>query len=110
LEQAMSEPQADALIDRLRRGNRRWKAFALGTLVALVLAAGAAAFAVLQVGREKGATAAARTEAEQARQETKDALENAVRARSQLEQHIYAHHLQMAQQAREESARKRTKP
>ena len=103
----MPEPQADILIDQLRRANRRWKFLALGALAALVLVAtGAAAFAVLQVGREQ----AAKAEAEQAHQETKAALDNAAQAKSRLELHHYAWRLQLAQQAREESARKQKKP
>jgi len=107
----MPEPQADILIDQLRRANRRWKILALGTLAALVLAiVGLTTFTVVQAARARDAEKAARAEAEQSRQETKEALENAVRVRSQLEQHIYASRIQMAQQAWEENTRKQKKP
>ena len=84
-EQSMPEPQADVLIDQLRRANRRWKFLALGMLAALVSAiVGLATSTVLQVGRERAAAEAARAEAEQAQLETKEALENAERARKHV--------------------------
>src|SRR5437016_2664514 len=70
----MSDPQTDALIDRLRRSSRRWKAIALGTIALLVLAvAGMAALSSVQVGRERAAAEDARMEAEKARRQAEQA-------------------------------------
>jgi hypothetical protein len=107
----MPEPQADARIDQLMRANRRWKFLALGTLAALVLAiVGLTTYTVLQAARARAGAEAARAEAEQVRQETKEALEDAARARRHAEQILYASHIQMAQQAWEEGARENMKP
>ena len=107
----MPEPQADALIDQLRRANRRWKLLALGTLAALVLAiVGLTTFAVVQAARARAAEATARAEAEQARQAAKDALEESARAKRHADQILFASHLQRAIQAMDEGAREKQKP
>jgi hypothetical protein len=107
----MPEPQADVLIDQLRRANRRWKFLALGTLAALVLAiVGLTTFTVGQAAQARAAEAAARAEAEQARQAARDALEDSARAKRRADQILYASNLQRAIQARDEGAREKQKP
>jgi hypothetical protein len=107
----MPEPQADALIDKLRRANRRWKVFALSTLAALVLAIiGLSTFTAAQVSREKARAEAAKAEVEQALKEAKEALEAGAKAREHAEQVLYASQIQMAQKEREERALKKMKP
>jgi uncharacterized protein (TIGR03067 family) len=74
----MSDPQTDALIDRLRRSNRRWKAVALGTIALLVLAvAGMATLSAVQVSRERAAAEETRLVAEKARRQAEQAEQEA---------------------------------
>jgi|SRR4051812_44818543 flagellar biosynthesis/type III secretory pathway M-ring protein FliF/YscJ len=107
----MSEPQADVLVDQLRRANRRWKLLALGTLAALVLAVvGLTTLTVARAARARAAEATARAEAEQARQAAKDALEESATAKRHADQILYASNLQRATQAWDEGAREKQKP
>jgi hypothetical protein len=81
----MSDPQTDALINLLRRSNRRWKAIALGTITLLVLAvAGLATLSAVQASRAWAAAEDARMAAEKARlqaeQAVREALQEAERA------------------------------
>jgi flagellar biosynthesis/type III secretory pathway M-ring protein FliF/YscJ len=107
----MPEPQAEVLIDQLRRANRRWKFLALGTIAALVLAiVGLTTFTVVQAARARAAAEAARAEAERAQQEKKETLESAARAKRHADEILYASNIQMAQQAWKEGVGERKKP
>jgi hypothetical protein len=76
----MSDPQTDALIDRLRRSSRRWKAIAIGTITLLVLAvAGMATLSAVQVSRERAAAEDAR-QAVQAEREARQQADQAMQA------------------------------
>jgi hypothetical protein len=89
----MPEPHADALIEQLQRANRRWKRLALGAVAAcLVVVAGLAAFAAVELGRERALARAAREEAEQARQKAEQILYLA---------HVQAAQREFAEQLRE---------
>ena len=94
----MSEADPTALIERLRRANRRWKA--LVALLAIALVAATAAItvqhgrtaAVLRAADEAGrAEQAARQEAERQRAEVEHARDEARRA-------LYLAHVQLATQ------------
>jgi hypothetical protein len=77
----MPEQQADAVIEQLKRANRRWKRLALGLLAAFVVAVAAlAAFSAVQVNRARAAAEDARIQAEHARREVERAEQKERRA------------------------------
>jgi hypothetical protein len=99
--------QSEGVLDQLRRSNRRWKRLALASLAMLVLAvAGWMATAVLQMRQ----AAAARDEAEQARQEAVRLHEAEKAARQQAQQILYFSHIALAEKELAQSGRKGEKP
>jgi hypothetical protein len=83
----MTDPQTDAVIDRLERARRRWKRLAVGALAALgmVLLSGAA---VVSSQRQQ-------IRAEQARAE--QALRDAEAQRNQAQRALYASRIALAE-------------
>jgi hypothetical protein len=98
----MSEADATALIERLRKANRRWKR--LATLLAIALVGATAAVAV-QLGRTAAALRAAdeagRAE-QQARQEAERRRADVERARDEARRALYVANIRLATQEREQ--------
>ena len=94
----MSDADPTALIERLRRANRRWKRLAALLAIALVGAAAAIAF---QHGRTaavlRAADEASRAE-QQARQEAERQRADVERARDEARRVLYLAHVQLATQ------------